>query len=437
MRRSRYLLCALALGCADANVEDGVLSIGSDASAGLPPVPNGNAPIPDERGEPNPGPDNPNPRPDPDDPDNPDPGPDDPPPNTDPDPGCPTGGVVGLACAPDGTPIAGAVISAETTDCDGNRVVRSTEARGDGGFTLEGLAAGPTTVVVEAGSFVGRYEVVIAAGQRVQLDERSDKECLPADAAQIAVTSGEYDSIETIVSRLGFERDVYCGDTFGNFGARGLFGDWERLSTYDVVMVNCGLSVDFTQPQSRVMVDNLRRFVEQGGSLYISDLAASLVHAAWPEKISFRAELLPGFPLDPCCSCVDCPPECGANVEAPRLGGACQGTLGNARDLLCIAEAGLFGDEEPGRRRATVRSEPLRRFLGRDTLDIEFETGGWVAIDRVAPDVEVLVEADGEPLMVLFEDRTSGGRVAFTTFHNEAQVAADVEQILRALVFQL
>ncbi len=434
MRCVVCLVAVFSLCCADGLVDDGVLSLGVDAGVGLPPVPGGGAPIPDERGEPNPGPDNPNPDDPNPSPDNPNPRPDDPPPTDD---GCQTGGVVGLACAPDGSSIAGAVISAETTDCDGNPVVRSVETRGDGGFTLEGLAPGPTTIVIEAGSFVGRYEVVIAAGQRVQLDERTDKECLPADAAAIAVTSGEYDTIENVVNRLGFERDVYCGDAFGNYGARRLLGDWELLSTYDVVMVNCGLSVDFNHPDSRAMVENLRRFVQGGGSLYISDLAASLVQAAWPEKVTFRGESIPSFAINACCTCVDCPPECRANIDGQRPGGMCQGTLGNNGDLFCLGDGGIAGQERAGNRRAQVLSESLRRFLGRDTIDIRFESDGWVGIERVAADVEVLVEADGQPLMVLFEDRSSGGRVAFTTFHNESQAAGDVEQILRALVFQL
>jgi hypothetical protein len=371
MRWSQVLVVAMALGCADASVDDGVTAFGEDS--GLPPV-TGGGPTPQD---PNPGPDDPNPGPDdpdpgPDDPDpgpdDPDPGPDDPNPGPDdPDPGpeepgCPRGGVVGLACAPDGSPIAG---------------------------------------------------------------------------ARVAVTTGEFDSIETIVSRLGFERDVYCGDAFGNYGARGLLGDWDVLSTYDVVMINCGLTIDFGSPASQVMAHNLRRFVQGGGSLYISDLAASVIEAAWPDKIQFDSERLPGFPLGECCDCVDCPAHCGANLEAPRLGGQCMGTLAGGGDLFCIGEPTFIGREDPGHVRATVRNEALQRSLGRDNLDIEFESGGWVSIIRTSPDVEVLVEANGMPLLVQFEDPSSGGRVAFTTFHNEAQVAADVEQILRALVFQL
>lgn len=431
------LMVAAALGCADATVDDGVTVFLDDS--GVPPVAGGEAPDapggPDEPhrspDDPNPGPDGPN-----SGPDDPDPGPDDPGPGPD-DPGCPRGGVVGLACAPDGSPIAGARVYAETTDCDGGDVTVEVAARGDGGFTLEGLAPGPITVVIEAGRFVGRYDLVIEAGHRVQLDERSDKECLPTDAAEIAVTTGDFDSIENIVSRLGFERDVYCADAFGNYGARGLLGDWAVLSRYDVVMINCGLTVDFGAPGSRVMVENLRRFVQGGGSVYISDLAGSVIEAAWPDKVQFDSERLPAFPAGDCCECVDCPAHCGANLEAPRLGGQCMGTLANGGDLFCIGEPTFVGREDPGHVRATIRNEALRRALGRDNLEIEFESGGWVSILRTAPDVEVLVEANGMPLLVQFEDPSSGGRVTFTTFHNEAQVAADVEQILRALVFQL
>ena len=259
------------------------------------------------------------------------------------------------------------------------------------------------------------------------------------------MTTGAFDNIQAVVDRLGFERDVYCGDGLGNYGARTLFGDWDLLSTYDVVMVNCGLTVDFDSAEARVMVANLQRFVQQGGSLYVSDLAASLIKATWPTKLQFRS-IDPPVPVgrrpDPCCNCVDCAPECGARPEAQRPGipgrpdgGQCTGV--SDADPRCVPQPSLGGMERAGHYRANVPSLALQRFLGRDTLDVQFEVDGWVAVAGMAPDVEVLVEANGQPLMVLFEDRTSGGRVAFTTFHNEAQVAADVEKILQALIFQL
>ena len=336
--------------------------------------------------------------------------------------------------APDGTPIAGARIYAETVDCDGNPVLRETFAGDNGNFSLDGLAPGPTTVRISAGSFEGLYDVVILAARSVPLDERADKECLGTDAAAIAVVSGEFDSIETIVGGLGFELDLYCGEFDGNYGARALFGQWELLSQYDVIFLNCGLTIDFSTRESAGMVQNLRRFVSEGGSLYISDLAANVIEAVWPQKVQFHSERRGGFPNDdPCCTCVDCPPHCGARDPVPgQGGGACMGTIQGGG--FCEYETlGGFGNE--GLRRATVNNAALQQFLGRNTLDVRFDVGGWVQVSSTAPDVEVLVADGREPLMVVFNE--GEGRVAFTTFHNEDQAAADVQKILQALIFQL
>ncbi len=347
---------------------------------------------------------------------------------------CPQGSVAGLVCAPDGSPVVGARVSVDSTDCEGRAQRVEVASDANGGFRIDGLAPGPAEVVVLAGRFEARYVVVVVEGQVALANDGASKVCIPDDAVSIAVTSGDYDRIEDIVGGMGFEHDVYCGDGFGNVGARGLFGDWDRLSTYDVVFVNCGLSVDFTGREGQQMVANLRRFVAEGGSLYISDLAAHLVDAVWPEKVTFRGTLHPSEGGDPCCSCIDCPPECGANVEAERLGGACMGS--SFGDLFCGAYGPLEGFGSTGERAATVRHPVMRQSLGRDRLSILFEAEGWVEIEAVGNGVDVLVDADGDPLMVMFEV-SGGGRVAFTTFHNQAQLAEDVEKILRALVFQL
>ncbi|MEZ4475738.1 MAG: carboxypeptidase-like regulatory domain-containing protein, partial [bacterium] len=352
--------------------------------------------------------------------------------------GCATGAVNGLACAPDGTPIGGARVHADTTDCAGNRVTREAFATADGHFRLDGLAPGPATVFVTAGRFQGRYDVVVLADRSVPVDERSDKECLPSNSAQVAAVTGEYDSIERIVGGLGFEFTAYCGDTFGNYGARGLLGHWESLSRYDVLLINCGFTVDLeASAEGQQMVSNLRRFVAEGGAVYISDLAANVIEAAWPDKIQFDSEYFgTGAGIDPCCTCVDCPARCGAQAEAPRPGAQCRGGL-NAGELICGHEPPVEGFGDPGRRRAQIIDPALRQFLGRDALDVNFDQGGWMGILGVGAGVDVLVADGREPLMVMFTDGASGGRVAYTTFHNEAQATADVQQILTALLFQL
>jgi hypothetical protein len=356
------------------------------------------------------------------------------PPPTAPPPGeCVPGGVEGLVCAPDGSPVVGATVSVETTDCNGapKHVEVQTDAQGH--FRLDGLAPGAANVSVQAGQFRQVLPVIVVAGQVVAARPDGPTACLSADAARIAVTTGEYDRIEDIVGQLGFETDVYCGDSQGTYGARALFGDWNRLSTYDIVFVNCGLGVRFDGAEGAAMVANLQRFVAQGGSLYVSDLAAHLIAAAWPNQIAFAADPYGGPEDDPCCACSNCGGRCGERPDAPR-GDGCMGTTAN--DFGCYNEGSLEGFGFPGQIRGSVRDPGLQQALGRNTLDIDYDSGGWIGIDRVAPGVEVLVDGEGMPLMARFGP-AGGGRVTFTTFHNEAQVGADVAAILRALVFHL
>lgn len=85
---------------------------------------------------------------------------------------------------------------------------------------------------------------------------------------------------------------------------------------------------------------------------------------------------------------------------------------------------------------AQVVNPNLRAALGRDTLNIHFEAGEWVRMLNLSPQVEVLVEANGTPLMVRYTS-AAGGRLIYTSFHNEQQASQDLQAILRALIFEL
>ena len=345
-------------------------------------------------------------------------------------PECALGEATGVVCAPDGSAVAGARVSAETMDCDGRVARAEALTSADGHFTLRGLAGGPVTLVIEAGQFRQERRVVVAAGGTTSSDAAGQSACLARDAAKIAITTGDFDSIESIVADLGFEADVYCGDGDETYGARALFGDWARLSTYDIVFVNCGLGVSFDGPEGRAMVSNLQRFVEQGGSVYVSDLAAHVIAAAWPNQLEFAADSGGGGEDDPCCTCVNCPAECGARASAS--GDACMGTSQG----FCYNAVSMVGYGLPGSVDARVLSPALQQALGRSALEVEFDSPDWIEIARTAPGVEVLVEGEGLPLMARF-GRPGGGRVTYTSFHNDAQSSASVRAILRALVFQL
>ena len=349
-------------------------------------------------------------------------------------PECQAGAVTGLVCAPDGSPVAGAVVSVDAVDCAGQPQHVEARTAGDGTYRLDGVPAGAATVVVRAGRFQQRLPVNVPADGVADTRQGGARACLTRDSAAIAVTTGDYDSIEEIVQRLGFGADVYCGAEDETYGARALFGDWARLSRYDIVFVNCGLAVDFQSGDGPQMVANLRRFVAQGGALYVSDLAAHLITAAWPQELRFNAEPDGGDASDVCCTCVNCPAECGASADANGGDGQCKGR--SESEWGCEPSGVLIGDGLPGDVSATVRDPILAQALGRDRMDIDFDAPDWISIGGTAADVQTYVEADGQPLMVGFS-AGGPGRVTYTSFHNESQASSDVEAILRALVFRL
>jgi hypothetical protein len=345
-------------------------------------------------------------------------------------PQCPTGRVTGRVCSPNGESIPGADVLAATTDCAGRAQIVQTTSDGAGNFVLEGLTPGATTITLAAGRFQTRHDVDVEAGRTVPLDgDGDDKRCLAADAARMAVITGDYDAIEDVLSRLGFEYDLYCGDGGQTWPARALLGDWERLRTYDIVFLNCGAHLNLDRPETGPQIRaNLRRFVDEGGSVYASDLSAGVVSRVWPGAVQFELLETGQLQVGECCTCLDCPAECN---YAELCLDCCSSPTDACAERLEVG-GGFRGVVE-----AQVVSPALAAFLGRARFDIDFDLQNWVGISGISVASDVLVRSAARPLMVLFGAGDAGGRVAYTSFHTETQVDEDVELILRALIFQL
>jgi hypothetical protein len=352
---------------------------------------------------------------------------------------CRTGSVSGVTCAPSGDlPIPGARISAVTRDCRGREQVVDTFSDARGGFQLGGLAPGRTEVTITVGSFVGRFSVEVLPGADVFLSNGvSNKVCLRADAAGLAVLTGNFDSIEDRLDDLGFAYDLYCGDTIGHRAARQVLADWEQLRRYQVVFVNCATGIDLrvTNPEVEAIVENLERFVREGGSLYVSDLAADFVERVWPNAVDFDMGLSGGGRDPTCCVCTDCPEVCVVENTGPTS--HCPD--GSTLPAECRQSGGTSGRGSAEVVPANIVSPFLQSYLDSRTIDVVFDLGGWVQMTDVGPHTEVLVEAvdDGRPLMVAFEPYEGGGTVAYTSFHTHRQTTEPMKRILRALVFRL
>ncbi len=353
---------------------------------------------------------------------------------------CQTGDLIGVACAPNGQGIGGAEVVALTTDCFGEpREVRViADARGR--FRLANLAPGPTEVNVRLGSFFARYQAEVTANLARPVNGDNEKLCLAADATRLAVLTGDFDRIQSVLGGLGFEYDLYCGDRTNHRPARQLLADRALLGQYDILFVNCTSGIDLgnTDADVQAAITNLRWFVEQGGSLYVSDLSADFVRRGWPGVVEFIASQSPPSDGEDCCVCADCPPACVVDPPVPAR--VCEGCCpdDNSLPAECRGFSGTGGQGAGGEVQGTITSDFLARYLSAAQLSVNFNLGAWVQIASVRDDVEVLVaDPSGRPLMVLFEPTPGGGRVAYTSFHNHAQATASMRIILEALVFRL
>ena len=320
-------------------------------------------------------------------------------------------------------------------DCLGRPVVLETVSRSDGFFRIENLPAAYTEVSIQSGVFVGRYSVEVRAGQEVGLTESgTTKVCFPTNSAGLGVLQGDYDKVENLIDELGFEHDVTCGGYGEHKEAQRLLSDFERLSTYDILFVNCvsGIELRSTNPETLVIRDNIQRFVREGGSLYVSDLSSDFVQQLWPGAATFRTTNPTPRAIDPCCVCTDCIDDCPVESVEPLACG-----MDNELPELCRSPSIPTGQGMTGELPASVVSDFLVQSTGVERLNVTFNGDNWVEIESVGLQTEVLVQSGTQPLMILFQPYAQGGRVAYTSFHLHVQANEPMKKLLRSLIFRL
>lgn len=342
----------------------------------------------------------------------------------------------GIVCAPNGESIVGAQVRVLIQDCHGELQEYSTVTETDGSYQFGELSVGSGSIEINAGSFQESRNIELVSGEELNLN--NGETCFTPDQTRLAVITGAYDSIEHALDRLGFEYDAYCGDV-SSFGARALLGNPQLLSQYDVLFVNCGQNIDFNSFEGQQMVQNLRNFVNAGGSVYASDLAAGLVDRAFPNVFNFNYDNYQGWNQDQCCTCTNnCPAYCGSiqQTAVSISNTVCLGV--NSPQTYCEFFDNDLGFGYQGSRNARILNPNLRDKLGRDTLTINFDLEGWVEMYSSSPQLEVLVEDTNNliPLMVRYSSPAEG-RVIYTSFHNERQSSRDLETILQSLIFEL
>ncbi|MBI2804372.1 MAG: hypothetical protein HYX68_05230 [Planctomycetes bacterium] len=201
----------------------------------------------------------------------------------------------------------------------------------------------------------------------------------PVKALRLAVTPTAHDDLGSLLTKMG---DGYRFTTLGRAGTRSL----ASLQKYDVVFLTCS----DLYPKDFQAVGPLRKFVEQGGTVYASDLYGDLLVAAFPE-FRARVRVLPGVPQT-----VD----------------------------------------------AYVVESAMQSYLGRRVLPLNFEAGDWRPAPFDPAKVTVclrglyrnnLGQTQTAPLLVKF--RCEKGQVIFTSFHHTRNDAQVVRNVLDYLIF--
>lgn len=185
-----------------------------------------------------------------------------------------------------------------------------------------------------------------------------------------------FDNISEVLKKLGpgFEHETISWRSLKSH---------EAVVRCDVLFVNCAFR--FVLGYGKKVAPALRRFVEQGGTLYASDWAVAGVQAAFPEMVEYDME-------------------------------------GKSGRIPC-----------------TVVDRGLQEIVGKK-LDIHFDTSWW-RMTKVNSAVRVYLEAAIEkgphqrlPIIVGF--KYGRGNVLCTGFHNKAQVSEQESRLLRFLILQ-
>src|SRR3989344_2377671 len=208
---------------------------------------------------------------------------------------------------------------------------------------------------------------------------------------KVAVTPKDYDNIGAVLQDMGYNPDIIQESSLA---------DLSVLQQYDAIYINCSENID---NEADAAAAALKQYVQNGGIVYASDWANSVVQKAFPGKLNFY-KINTGL---------------GAYDDLGKVGAS-------------------------GRSTTTVVDSGLAEVIGSGIVEIYYDFPGWAVLDSVANDVNVLITGqvkidsyfgseantlNDKTLAVTFTE--GKGEVLYTTFHNEAQVTSEVEKVLQ------
>lgn len=321
------------------------------------------------------------------------------------------GSIKGRVCAPnESVYVNDADVWVEGIGCNGEPFKVETKSGADGTYYLLDVPCGAHTLNIQKGSFAATFPVVVRQGELLDVTGAATKLCFGANAVKIAVLGGSWDDIGGLLDQLGFRYEFFNAD--GDQGADGaildLLGDRTRLFAYDIVFAECGGETGWIPKDHPAVMPNVKDFVLQGGSLYMSDYAWVLGEWSFPDKVEWYDN--------------DDPSSMGTDTSPQVIPSDTNVT-------------------------ANVVDGSLAGYLGKVTVPITFDQGPQIAPVSVANgafahvvgniNVPLQLNIPNAPLALSYVPAQGAGRVIYTNFHNDAQTTSDMLTILQYLVFRL
>lgn len=273
----------------------------------------------------------------------------------------PTGTITGKLMVKNGSkPVGGALVFVQ----DDKSEIFYTYTDADGNFSFK-APVGPGTLQMQTGgggNFRTSLSINVVKNHTLTIEPTL---CRLEQVANMAFVAGTYDSIQDIVTGLGYTIHQIQYNDLTNYAV---------ISQYDVIFLNCGSK----EGNSTTIDTNLANFVTNGGSLYASDYSV--------------AYLTGGALFSDICG------ESGGFIPD---------------DKLCAKNTG----EETTITGAQIIYPDLAASLGFSTLDIQYDLGWWEQInscDSTFWDILVTNPANNQPLMIKtknFSGGTVGNRV--------------------------
>lgn len=319
--------------------------------------------------------------------------------------------VEGQICANEaGIWLAGATVSVQASG-----TTFATETALDGQFVLRGLPPGSYELSVKKGAFSTKVSITTEANKTSKLGAPL---CTPSNIP-IAVVSGNFDATQKVLTRLKFSNlTIYKGyiahndikdmpaNFDGNWVSHLLDGASPGIFQYRIVVFNSGLETeqlgDIGSVARNQRLQTLRRYVQEGGRVYLSDWAYELIAGGFGSPIDFYGN--------------DDVPDTVHNAGIQTLEGA------------------------------RIADTHLQQLLGGDRVDLEISSPDTVVINDVQDDATVYMTADidlsvngntvtNSPLLVSFP--IGSGNVVYTTLYKRFAVDSVVDKVLTFLIFEL